>query len=88
MIMFIIIHRFFTCSLAYWNILDLTEDTLIRPLFSANDWEEITKSFERDVTLIESDIPDVIVFFFNEVEKVVRFSCYSILNVADQSIFR
>ena len=60
----------FTHSLAYWNILDLTEDGLIRSFFSKNDWEEITESFEREVTLIESDIPDVVTFFFNEVEKV------------------
>ncbi|CAG8622451.1 6607_t:CDS:2 [Ambispora leptoticha] len=59
-------------NLAYWNILDLTEDTLIRSLFSANDWEEITESFGRDVILIESDIPDVEIYFFNEVEKEIE----------------
>lgn len=61
---------FFTRSLAYWNILDLTEDSLIRSFFSKNDWEEITESFEREVTLITSNIPDVVALFFNEVEKV------------------
>ncbi|RIA80406.1 hypothetical protein C1645_866873 [Glomus cerebriforme] len=59
-------------NLAYWNILDLTEDSLIRSFFSKNDWEEITESFEREVTLIESDIPDVVTFFFNEVEKITK----------------
>ncbi|CAG8650676.1 12011_t:CDS:2, partial [Funneliformis mosseae] len=59
-------------NLAYWNILDLTEDGLIRSFFSKNDWEEITESFEREVTLIESDIPDVVTFFFNEVEKITK----------------
>lgn len=61
---------FFARSLAYWNILDLTEDGLIRSFFSKNDWQEITESFEKEVTLIESDIPDVVTYFFNEVEKV------------------
>ncbi|CAG8641629.1 886_t:CDS:2, partial [Paraglomus occultum] len=66
-------------NLAYWNILDLTEDTLIRPLFTANDWEEITESFEREVTLIESDIPDVMIHFFNEVEKITNKENESII---------
>ena len=61
---------FFTYSLAYWNILDLTENTLIRSFFSTNDWKEIIEIFKRDVTLIKSDILDVIIYFFNEVEKV------------------
>ncbi|RGB28624.1 hypothetical protein C1646_673094 [Rhizophagus diaphanus] len=37
------------------------------------DWNEITKSFEDDVKLFESDVPDVpdvTMYFFNEVEKV------------------
>ncbi|CAG8718338.1 4246_t:CDS:2, partial [Acaulospora morrowiae] len=57
-------------NLAYWNILDLTDDILIGSLFSENDWEEITESFEKDVTLIESDIPDAAIYFFDEVEKI------------------
>ena len=57
---------FFTLSL----FLDLTGDILIRSFFSTNDWEEITESFKRDVALIESDIPNVVIYFFNEVEKV------------------
>ncbi|UZO19224.1 uncharacterized protein OCT59_010523 [Rhizophagus irregularis] len=59
-------------NLAYWNILDLTEDGLIRSFFSKNDWQEITESFEKEVTLIESDIPDVVTYFFNEVEKITK----------------
>ncbi|PKY18980.1 hypothetical protein RhiirB3_120407 [Rhizophagus irregularis] len=46
-------------NLAYWNILDLTEDSLIKSFFSTEDWNEITKSFEDDVKLFESDVPDV-----------------------------
>jgi hypothetical protein len=61
---------FFAHSLAYWNILDFTEDGLIRSFFSKNDWQEITESFEKKVTLIKSDIPDIVTYFFNEVEKV------------------
>ncbi|CAG8442808.1 21080_t:CDS:10 [Rhizophagus irregularis] len=32
--------------------------------------EEIT--VKRDVTLIESDIPDIVIYFFNEVEKITK----------------
>ncbi|CAB4480443.1 unnamed protein product [Rhizophagus irregularis] len=46
-------------NLAYWNILDLTEDSLIKSFFSTEDWNEITKSFEDDVKLFESDVPDI-----------------------------
>ncbi|CAG8612045.1 18201_t:CDS:2, partial [Acaulospora morrowiae] len=48
-------------NLAYWNIIDLTEDSMIKHFFSVDDWEEITESFKNDVTLIESDIPDVVI---------------------------
>lgn len=62
-------------SLAYWNIIDLTEDSLIKSIFSTNDWEEMTESFKRDVKLIESDIPDAAIYFFDELEKVCERFC-------------
>ena len=68
--MTILIPYFFSYSLAYWNILDLTEDSLIKSFFSTEDWKEITESFEEDVKLVESDISGVAIYFFNEVEKV------------------
>nr|CAG8666331.1 3735_t:CDS:10 [Entrophospora candida] len=64
-------------NLAYWNILDLTEDTQIKFCFSTDDWEEINESFKKEVKLVESDIPDVVEYFFDEVEKVdERFILY------------
>ncbi|CAG8671915.1 6494_t:CDS:2, partial [Acaulospora colombiana] len=56
-------------NLAYWNILDLTENTQIKSLFSTNDWEEMVESFNNEVKLIESDFLDVVEYFFDEVEK-------------------
>ncbi|CAB4400593.1 unnamed protein product [Rhizophagus irregularis] len=70
-------------NLAYWNILDLTEDGLIRSFFSKNDWQEITESFEKEVTLIESDIPDVVTYFFNEVEKITKQENENIKDIVD-----
>ncbi|PKK73342.1 hypothetical protein RhiirC2_776160 [Rhizophagus irregularis] len=37
---------------------------------TCRSWEEIT--VKRDVTLIESDIPDIVIYFFNEVEKITK----------------
>ncbi|CAJ0865514.1 14396_t:CDS:10 [Entrophospora sp. SA101] len=37
-------------NLAYWNILDLTEDTQIKPFFSTDDWEEINESFKKEIS--------------------------------------
>ena len=61
---------FFTYSLAYWNILDLTENTQMKSLFSTNDWEEMVESFNNEIKLIESNFLDVVEYFFDEVEKV------------------
>ncbi|CAI2188283.1 19605_t:CDS:10 [Funneliformis geosporum] len=48
-------------NLAYWNILDLTdENTQMKSLFSTNDWEEMVESFNNEVKLIESDFLDVV----------------------------
>ncbi|CAG8641636.1 1775_t:CDS:10 [Paraglomus brasilianum] len=70
-------------NLAYWNILDLTEDTQIKPFFSADDWEEINESFKKEVKLVESDIPDVVEYFFDEVEKVSKKNDEYIINAID-----
>ncbi|CAG8623835.1 16720_t:CDS:10 [Gigaspora rosea] len=59
-------------NLAYWNILDLTEDSQIKSLFSTEDWEEMLKSFNNEVKLIESDLLDVVEYFFDEVEKITK----------------
>lgn len=61
---------FFTYSLAYWNILDLTESSQIKSLFSMSEWEEMVESFNNEVKLIESDINGVVEYFFEEVDKV------------------
>ncbi|CAG8640526.1 3494_t:CDS:2, partial [Diversispora eburnea] len=70
-------------NLAYWNILDLTEDTQIKPFFSTDDWEEINESFKKEVKLVESDIPDVVEYFFDEVEKVSKKNDEYIINAID-----
>nr|CAG8434309.1 6985_t:CDS:10 [Entrophospora candida] len=70
-------------NLAYWNILDLTEDTKIKPFFSTDDWEEINESFKKEVKLVESDIPDVVEYFFDEVEKVSKKNDEYIINAID-----
>lgn len=41
-------------NLAYWNLLDLTENSQIKSLFSTKDWEEMIGSFNNEVKLIES----------------------------------
>ncbi|CAJ0767078.1 6889_t:CDS:10 [Entrophospora sp. SA101] len=43
--------------------------TLIKSFFSKEDWDEINESFKRDVKLIESNIPNIVEYFFDEVEK-------------------
>jgi len=43
-----------------------------RSFFSTNDWSEIIESFAVDVKLNESDLPCVVQYFFDEVEKVAR----------------
>jgi hypothetical protein len=61
----------FISSLAYWNILDLTDDNPEpRALFSVEDWNDIVRDFQRDIRLVQSDIPDVVIQFFDEIEKV------------------
>ena len=42
----------------------------MKSLFSTNDWEEMVKSFNNEVKLIDSDFLDVVEYFFDEVEKV------------------
>ncbi|CAG8536563.1 10025_t:CDS:2 [Paraglomus occultum] len=61
-------------NFAYWNILDLTENTQIKSLFSTNDWEEMVERFNNEVKLIESDFLDVVEYFFDEVEKIIKIS--------------
>ncbi|CAG8633419.1 10031_t:CDS:10, partial [Diversispora eburnea] len=70
-------------NLAYWNILDLTEDTQIKSFFSTDDWEEINESFKNDVKLDESDIPNVVEYFFDEVEKITKKDDEYIINAID-----
>ena len=59
----------------YWNILDLTEDTLIKPFFSKEDWDEINENFKRDVKLVKSNISNIVEYVFDEVEKVDKKIC-------------
>ncbi|CAG8607315.1 2568_t:CDS:2 [Funneliformis mosseae] len=57
---------------AYWNILNLTENTQIKSLFSMNNWEEMVESFNNEVKLNESDFLDVIEYFFDEVSQIIK----------------
>lgn len=50
----------------------------MRSLFSTDDWEEIIQSFQSDVKLVESDVPDAVIYFFDEVEKVIE--AFDLLN--------
>uniref|UniRef100_U9SK12 Uncharacterized protein n=1 Tax=Rhizophagus irregularis (strain DAOM 181602 / DAOM 197198 / MUCL 43194) TaxID=747089 RepID=U9SK12_RHIID len=61
-------------NLAYWNILDLTESSQIKSLFSMSEWEEMVESFNNEVKLIESDINGVVEYFFEEVDKMIKSS--------------
>ncbi|CAG8620088.1 11299_t:CDS:10, partial [Ambispora gerdemannii] len=74
-------------NLAYWNILDLTEDTQIKPFFSTDDWEEINESFKKEVKLVESDIPNVVEYFFDEVEKMIEKNRKVKFSDEDKEIF-
>ncbi|CAG8454521.1 3461_t:CDS:10 [Cetraspora pellucida] len=71
-------------NLAYWNILDLTDNTQIKSLFSTNDWEEMVESFNNEVKLIESDFLDVVEYFFHEVEKATKEDNKDIVNAIDR----
>ncbi|RIA97193.1 hypothetical protein C1645_753167 [Glomus cerebriforme] len=71
-------------NLAYWNILDLTENTQMKSLFSTNDWEEMVKSFNNEVKLIDSDFLDVVEYFFDEVEKITKKDDKDIINAIDR----
>ncbi|CAG8601527.1 1821_t:CDS:10 [Ambispora leptoticha] len=74
----------FSYSLAYWNILDLTENTQMKSLFSTNDWEEMVESFNNEVKLIESNFLDVVEYFFDEVEKITKKDDKDIINAIDR----
>ncbi|RUP43362.1 hypothetical protein BC936DRAFT_137294 [Jimgerdemannia flammicorona] len=55
---------------AYWNVSDLTgDDPEIKCLFSAADWAEMVTSFEQEIKLEESEVPDGLIHLFDELEK-------------------
>ncbi|CAI2161970.1 5049_t:CDS:2 [Funneliformis geosporum] len=57
----------------YWEILNLTgTHPEIKQLFSAEDWNEMLKSFENKIETIEKDIPDVVYLFFDEIEQIIK----------------
>ncbi|CAG8565721.1 15492_t:CDS:2, partial [Racocetra fulgida] len=57
----------------YWGILDLTGSHVeTRQLFTTEDWNEMLKSFEDEVEIIEHDIPNVIYLLFDEVEQIIK----------------
>ncbi|GBB96914.1 hypothetical protein RclHR1_02870012 [Rhizophagus clarus] len=60
----LISESFFTYNLAYWNILNLSDDTRMKSLFSTNDY--MIGIFNNEVKLVESD---AIVGFFEKIEK-------------------
>ncbi|KAG9307747.1 hypothetical protein G9A89_023312 [Geosiphon pyriformis] len=73
--------------LAYWNILDLTNDNNpIKSFFpSDDDWKELMENFETDVRLVESDVPPAVYYFFDEVEKITKSQGdILIINAIDQ----
>ncbi|CAH1768223.1 7765_t:CDS:2, partial [Entrophospora sp. SA101] len=51
------------------HVLDLTEDILIKSFFSKEDWDEINESFKRDVKLVESNMLNIVEYFFDEVKE-------------------
>lgn len=54
-------------------ILDLTEENAqIRSLFSMDDWNEIIESFNNEVRLVDSDVPDAVMHFFDEIERITK----------------
>jgi len=58
-------------SPAYWGILDLTGDhPETKALFSAEDWAEMLQSFNQDVKLVHTEVPDTVRQFFDEVHNV------------------
>ncbi|RUS30315.1 hypothetical protein BC938DRAFT_479568 [Jimgerdemannia flammicorona] len=60
-------------SLAYWGILDLTEEhSETKGLFSAKDWTEMVNQFNDDVKLSRSKISKAMCQFFDEVHQVAR----------------
>ncbi|CAB4490775.1 unnamed protein product [Rhizophagus irregularis] len=71
-------------NLAYWNILDLTESSQIKSLFSMSEWEEMVESFNNEVKLIESDINGVVEYFFEEVDKITKKDDKVIINAIDR----
>ncbi|RGB35424.1 hypothetical protein C1646_699625 [Rhizophagus diaphanus] len=71
-------------NLAYWNILDLTESSQIKSLFSMSEWEEMVESFNNEVNLIESDINSVVEYFFEEVDKITKKDDKVIINAIDR----
>ncbi|RUS26070.1 hypothetical protein BC938DRAFT_471271 [Jimgerdemannia flammicorona] len=55
---------------AYCNVSDLTgDDPEIKCLFSAADWAEMVTSFEQEIKLEESEVPDGLLHLFDELEK-------------------
>ncbi|RUP44679.1 hypothetical protein BC936DRAFT_149144 [Jimgerdemannia flammicorona] len=63
-------------SLAYWGILDLTEEhSETKGLFSAKDWTEMVNQFNDDVKLSRSKISKAMCQFFDEVHQLRCDTC-------------
>ncbi|CAB4482006.1 unnamed protein product [Rhizophagus irregularis] len=57
----------------YWGILDLTgSHTETKKLFTTEDWNEMLKSFEDEIEVIEEDIPDAVYLFFDEIDEIIK----------------
>ncbi|RUS14955.1 hypothetical protein BC937DRAFT_93102 [Endogone sp. FLAS-F59071] len=64
------------CSnLAYWGILDLTEEhSETKALFSAEDWAEMVNQFNHDVKLSRAKVSEAMSQFFDEVHQACILS--------------
>ncbi|CAI2189722.1 9231_t:CDS:2 [Funneliformis geosporum] len=56
-----------------WGILDLTgAHPETKALFSPEDWAEMVNNFKQEVKLSQTDIPKIVIHFFDEVNQIVK----------------
>ncbi|RUS32080.1 hypothetical protein BC938DRAFT_476337 [Jimgerdemannia flammicorona] len=57
----------------YWGILDLTGAHLeTKELFSTADWNEMLKSFEDDVKMVQGETSNEVCLLFDEISEIAR----------------
>ncbi|PKY58704.1 hypothetical protein RhiirA4_480838 [Rhizophagus irregularis] len=56
-----------------WDILDLTSThPETKALYSPEDWIEMVNNFEQEVKLTQTDISNIMIHFFDEVNQIVK----------------